>query len=41
MSVGGVSVPVLIIGGGPVGLATAIGFRHWGIDRDLLEGSAW
>ena len=31
------SVPVLIVGGGPVGLAVAIGLRHFGVDCLLVE----
>lgn len=30
-------VPVVIVGGGPVGLATAIGLRHHGVDCLLVE----
>jgi 2-polyprenyl-6-methoxyphenol hydroxylase-like FAD-dependent oxidoreductase len=41
VSIGGVSaeieVPVLIVGGGPVGLSTAIGLRRLGIDCTLVE----
>lgn len=37
MSLGDLSVPVLIIGGGPVGLSTAIGLRHWGVDCLVVE----
>lgn len=37
MSVAPVNVPVAIIGGGPVGLAAAIGLRHWGVDCIVLE----
>src|SRR5262249_60379637 len=32
-----VEVPVLVVGGGPVGLCTAIGLRHFGIDCLLVE----
>src|SRR6218665_1138608 len=28
---------VLVVGGGPVGLATALGFANWGIRRVVLE----
>src|SRR5512135_3517126 len=30
-------VPVVIVGGGPVGLAVAIGLRHHGVDCLLVE----
>lgn len=33
-----VRVPVLIVGGGPVGLAMAIGLRHFGVECVLVEG---
>src|SRR3989475_12727924 len=32
-----VAVPVLVVGGGPVGLSTAIGLRRFGIDCLLVE----
>src|SRR5512144_91452 len=35
-----VDVPVLIVGGGPVGLSMAIGLRHFGIDCMLVEKHA-
>jgi 2-polyprenyl-6-methoxyphenol hydroxylase-like FAD-dependent oxidoreductase len=34
------STPVLVVGGGPVGLSTAIGLRHLGIDCTLVERHA-
>ena len=34
---GDVEIPVLVVGGGPVGLSTAIGLRHFGIDCLLVE----
>src|SRR5438552_19161968 len=32
-----VAVPVLVVGGGPVGLSTVIGLRRFGIDCLLVE----
>ncbi len=32
-----VDVPVLIVGGGPVGLLTALGLRHFGVDCTVVE----
>ena len=31
------NTPVVIVGGGPVGLAMAIGLRHFGIECTLVE----
>jgi 2-polyprenyl-6-methoxyphenol hydroxylase-like FAD-dependent oxidoreductase len=35
-----VEVPVLIVGGGPIGMLTAVGLRHFGIDCMLVERHA-
>ncbi len=32
-----VDVPVLIVGGGPVGLLTALGLRHFGVECTVVE----
>lgn len=32
-----VEVPVLILGGGPIGMSTALGLRHFGVDCMLVE----
>ena len=32
-----VEVPVLIVGGGPVGLLTALGLRHFGVECTVVE----
>lgn len=34
---GAVEVPVLILGGGPVGMSTALGLRHLGVECMLVE----
>ncbi len=33
-------MPVLIVGGGPIGLATAVGLRHFGVDCMVVENHA-
>ena len=35
-----VDVPVLVVGGGPVGLLMATGLRHFGVDCLLVEKHA-
>ena len=35
-----VEVPVLVVGGGPVGLLTAVGLRHFGVDCLVVEKHA-
>ncbi len=35
-----VNVPVLIVGGGPVGLSMAVGLRHFGVDCMVVEKHA-
>jgi putative polyketide hydroxylase len=35
-----VGVPVLIVGGGPVGLLMAVGLRHFGVDCMVAEKHA-
>ena len=35
-----VEVPVLVVGGGPVGLLTAVGLRHFGVDCLVIEKHA-
>ena len=35
-----VDVPVLIVGGGPVGLLLAVGLRHFGVDCMVAEKHA-
>src|SRR6266436_8753395 len=37
---GPVDVPVLIVGGGPVGLLLAVGLRHFGVDCMVIEKHA-
>ncbi|MGZ6535798.1 MAG: FAD-dependent monooxygenase [Actinomycetota bacterium] len=37
---GPIEVPVLIVGGGPVGLAMAVGLRHFGVDCMVVEKHA-
>ena len=33
-------VPVLVVGGGPVGLLMAVGLRHFGVDSLVVEKHA-
>ena len=35
-----VDVPVLIVGGGPIGLSMAVGLRHFGLDCMVVEKHA-
>ena len=33
-------LPVIVVGGGPVGLLTALGLRHYGVPVRVFEASA-